>query len=55
MVGADAEGGEGVGEGGAIGTLPAVANAVAAALGGARVDPPYAQDKLWRALQGTAR
>jgi hypothetical protein len=31
-----------------------VANAVAAALGGARIDPPYAQDKLWRALQGAA-
>jgi aerobic carbon-monoxide dehydrogenase large subunit len=47
-------GAKGVGEGGAIGTLPAVANAVAAALGGARVDPPYEQDKLWRALQGAA-
>jgi carbon-monoxide dehydrogenase large subunit len=48
-------GAKGVGEGGAIGALPAVANAVAAALGGAPVDPPYAQDKLWRALQGAAR
>jgi carbon-monoxide dehydrogenase large subunit len=47
-------GAKGVGEGGAIGALPAVANAVAAALGGAHVDPPYAQDKLWRALQGAA-
>jgi aerobic carbon-monoxide dehydrogenase large subunit len=48
-------GAKGVGEGGAIGALPAVANAVAAALGGAPVDPPYAQDRLWRALQGAAR
>ena len=47
-------GAKGVGEGGAIGALPAVANAVAAALGGAHVDPPYTQDKLWRALQGAA-
>jgi carbon-monoxide dehydrogenase large subunit len=46
-------GAKGVGEGGAIGALPALANAVAAALGGAHVDPPYAQDQLWRALQGT--
>jgi carbon-monoxide dehydrogenase large subunit len=47
-------GAKGVGEGGAIGALPAVANAVVAALGGAHVDPPYAQDKLWRALRGAA-
>jgi aerobic carbon-monoxide dehydrogenase large subunit len=44
-------GAKGVGEGGAIGALPAVANAVAAALGGAPIDPPYSQDKLWRALR----
>ena len=44
-------GAKGVGEGGAIGALPAVANAVAAALGGAHVDPPYTADKLWRALR----
>jgi aerobic carbon-monoxide dehydrogenase large subunit len=44
-------GAKGVGEGGTIGALPAVANAVAAALGGAHVDPPYAADKLWRALR----
>jgi carbon-monoxide dehydrogenase large subunit len=43
-------GAKGVGEGGTIGALPAVANAVAAAMGGAHVDPPYAADKLWRAL-----
>jgi aerobic carbon-monoxide dehydrogenase large subunit len=43
-------GAKGIGEGGAIGSLPAVANAVAAALGGRHVDPPYTEDKLWRAL-----
>jgi carbon-monoxide dehydrogenase large subunit len=43
-------GAKGVGEGGTIGTLPAVANAVADALGGRRVDPPYEAEKLWRAL-----
>jgi carbon-monoxide dehydrogenase large subunit len=44
-------GAKGIGEGGAIGTPPAVANAVADALGGARVDPPFSADKLWRALR----
>jgi aerobic carbon-monoxide dehydrogenase large subunit len=44
-------GAKGVGEAGAIGTLPAVANAVADALGGIHVDPPYTDEKLWRALQ----
>jgi carbon-monoxide dehydrogenase large subunit len=43
-------GAKGVGEGGAIGVLPAVANAVADALGGRHVDPPYDAEKLWRAL-----
>jgi carbon-monoxide dehydrogenase large subunit len=43
-------GAKGVGEGGAIGTLPAVANAVADALGGQHVDPPFTDEKLWRAL-----
>jgi carbon-monoxide dehydrogenase large subunit len=46
-------GAKGVGEGGTIGTLPAVANAVADALGGRRVDPPYQPEKLWRALSDT--
>jgi carbon-monoxide dehydrogenase large subunit len=46
-------GAKGVGEGGTIGTLPAVANAVADALGGVRVDPPYTAEKLWRALRKT--
>jgi aerobic carbon-monoxide dehydrogenase large subunit len=43
-------GAKGVGEAGAIGTLPAVANAVADALGGRHVDPPFTDEKLWRAL-----
>jgi carbon-monoxide dehydrogenase large subunit len=43
-------GAKGIGEGGTIGTLPAVANAVADALGGIRLDPPYTAEKLWRAL-----
>ena len=45
-------GAKGLGEGGAIGSLPAVANAVVDALGGRHVDPPYTDEKLWRALQG---
>jgi len=44
-------GAKGIGEGGAIGTPGAVANAVADALGGVRVDPPFSDDKLWRALR----
>jgi carbon-monoxide dehydrogenase large subunit len=48
-------GAKGVGEGGAIGTLPAIANAVADALGGRHLDPPYTPEKLWRALRGEAR
>jgi carbon-monoxide dehydrogenase large subunit len=44
-------GAKGIGEGGAIGTPAAVANAVADALGGVRVDPPFTADKLWRALR----
>jgi carbon-monoxide dehydrogenase large subunit len=43
-------GAKGIGEGGTIGTLPAVANAVADALGGIRLDPPYTAEKLWRTL-----
>jgi aerobic carbon-monoxide dehydrogenase large subunit len=45
-------GAKGIGEGGAIGTPAAVANAVADALGGIRVDPPFTEEKLWRALRG---
>jgi len=44
-------GAKGLGEGGAIGTLAAVANAVADALGGHHVDPPYTAEKLWSAMQ----
>jgi carbon-monoxide dehydrogenase large subunit len=44
-------GAKGIGEGGAIGTPGAVANAVADALGGVRVDPPFSEEKLWRALR----
>jgi aerobic carbon-monoxide dehydrogenase large subunit len=44
-------GAKGIGEGGAIGTPAAVANAVIDALGGRHVDPPFTEEKLWRALQ----
>ena len=44
-------GAKGIGEGGSIGTPASVANAVADALGGVRVDPPFTEDKLWRALR----
>jgi aerobic carbon-monoxide dehydrogenase large subunit len=44
-------GAKGIGEGGAIGTPGAVANAVADALGGVRVDPPFSEEKLWWALR----
>jgi aerobic carbon-monoxide dehydrogenase large subunit len=47
-------GAKGAGEGGATGALPALANAVADALGGRRVDPPFTAEKLWRALQEEA-
>jgi carbon-monoxide dehydrogenase large subunit len=44
-------GAKGAGEGGATGSLGAIANAVADALGGTRVDPPFTSEKLWRALR----
>ena len=44
-------GAKGIGEAGAIGTPAAVSNAVADALGGTRVDPPFSEDKLWHALR----
>jgi carbon-monoxide dehydrogenase large subunit len=44
-------GAKGVGEGGAIGSLAAVSNAVVDALGGRHVDPPFTDEKLWRALR----
>jgi aerobic carbon-monoxide dehydrogenase large subunit len=48
-------GAKGAGEGGATGSLPALANAVADALGGRHVDPPFTAEKLWRALEEAAR
>jgi carbon-monoxide dehydrogenase large subunit len=50
-------GAKGIGEGGAIGTPAAIANAVADALSGAGADvpdPPFTPEKLWRALRGQA-
>ena len=47
-------GAKGLGEGGAIGSLPALANAVADALGGRHVDPPYSAEKLWLASREAA-
>ena len=47
-------GAKGAGEGGAVGTLAAVANAVADALDGQVVPPPYTAEKLWRALRRPA-
>jgi aerobic carbon-monoxide dehydrogenase large subunit len=44
-------GAKGIGEAGAIGTPAAVSNAVADALGGIRLDPPFSEDKLWHALR----
>jgi aerobic carbon-monoxide dehydrogenase large subunit len=44
-------GAKGIGEGGAIGTPAAVANAVVDALGGHSVDPPFTEGKLWRAVR----
>ena len=44
-------GAKGIGEGGTIGAPAAIGNAVAAALGGAHVDPPYTPQKLWGALR----
>jgi len=44
-------GAKGIGEGGAIGTPAAIANAVADALGGVAPDPPFTAEKLWRALR----
>lgn len=44
-------GAKGIGEGGSIGAPAAVANAVADALGGAQLDPPFTEEKVWEALQ----
>jgi carbon-monoxide dehydrogenase large subunit len=47
-------GAKGLGEGGAIGSLPAVTNAVADALG-AHVDPPFHAEKLWGVIASMGR
>jgi carbon-monoxide dehydrogenase large subunit len=44
-------GAKGIGEAGAIGVPAAVANAVADALGGHNIDPPFTPEKLWRSLR----
>jgi aerobic carbon-monoxide dehydrogenase large subunit len=44
-------GAKGIGEGGAIGVPAALANAVADALGGRHVDPPFTEKTLWRAMR----
>jgi len=48
-------GAKGIGEAGTIGAPAAVANAVADALGGVHVDPPFTPEKLWRALHADAQ
>ncbi|HEY3771403.1 MAG TPA: xanthine dehydrogenase family protein molybdopterin-binding subunit [Solirubrobacteraceae bacterium] len=45
-------GAKGAGEGGAVGTVPAIANAVADALGGRRGALPFSAERLWQALHG---
>ncbi len=42
---------KGVGEAGTIGSTPAVANAIADALGVAHVDMPFTPEKLWKIIQ----
>jgi carbon-monoxide dehydrogenase large subunit len=44
-------GAKGIGEAGTIGAPAALGNAVADALGGLRVDPPFTAAKLWRAAR----
>jgi carbon-monoxide dehydrogenase large subunit len=44
-------GAKGIGEAGAIGVPPAIANALADALG-VHLDPPFTAEKVWRALGG---
>ena len=44
-------GAKGIGEGGAIGTPAAIGNAIANALGGRILDPPYTAEKVWQAIQ----
>ncbi len=42
---------KGIAEAGTIGAPGAVANALAAALGGIHLDPPFTAEKVWRALR----
>jgi carbon-monoxide dehydrogenase large subunit len=44
-------GAKGIAESGTIGAPPAVANALADALGGRHLDPPYTAEKVWSVLQ----
>jgi carbon-monoxide dehydrogenase large subunit len=44
-------GAKGAGEGGVVGSVPAIANAVADALGGRRVALPFSAERLWWALR----
>ena len=44
-------GAKGIGESGAIGVPPAIANALADALG-VHLDPPFTAEKVWRAAGG---
>jgi carbon-monoxide dehydrogenase large subunit len=46
-------GAKGIGEAGAIGSTPAVLNAVADALGGADVQVPVTPEQIWRAMNGS--
>jgi carbon-monoxide dehydrogenase large subunit len=48
-------GAKGAGEGGAIGSLAAVANAVSDALDGRHLDPPFTAEALWQAVQDAPR
>jgi carbon-monoxide dehydrogenase large subunit len=41
---------KGIGEAGTIGSTPAVANAIADALGVAHVDMPFTSEKMWRVI-----
>ncbi|HET8607344.1 MAG TPA: xanthine dehydrogenase family protein molybdopterin-binding subunit [Gaiellaceae bacterium] len=43
-------GAKGIGEGGSIGVLPAIANAVGDACG-RKIDPPFGAEKLWEAIR----
>ncbi|MGH2788754.1 MAG: xanthine dehydrogenase family protein molybdopterin-binding subunit [Actinomycetota bacterium] len=48
-------GAKGIGEAGCIGVPPAIANAIADALGihGARLDPPFTPESVWRMMSGS--